>query len=398
MFRTRSDAFDVLVAALVGALALMAWNIGPSAVPLTVLGLAMAAVLLVRRRRPLTVLAVVSLLALAQVLLYPPRYDPMPHDVAVLIAMYTVVAGAIPTWHTVIAVAPVAAGCGIEAYRHSESLTYQLSMYLAVTAGTWLGAYAVRTRRLYVAGLEERAAAAERERDALARVAVAEERAAIARELHDVIAHSLAVMIVQADGAAYTLDTDKEQARAAIRQVAGTGREALQDMRRLVGVLRHGGPDASAAEAEPRAGADRRSLHLGGLDALVERARSAGVRLTTEVDENRPDLPPALELTAYRLVQEALTNVLRHAGANPRATLRLGCTAGALTIEMVDDGGAGPAREPVHPGGHGLIGMRERAAVHGGRFTAGPVPGGGWRVAATLPLPACTAAAEAVAA
>jgi signal transduction histidine kinase len=258
----------------------------------------------------------------------------------------------------------------------------------------------MRNRRLYVASLEERAATLERELDHLARIAAADERAAIARELHDVVAHSLSVMIIQADGGTYAFDHDPDQARRALTVVAATGREALEDMRRLVAVLRgDGSPTPAAAlspaSADPAVSDDRRRITLDQLDVLVERARSAGLTVRFECTGARPDLPPAVELTVYRIVQEALTNVLRHAG--PRADVRL-CLEyqpEAVHLAVTDDGGDRPVPlaaqdltgQPIRPG-HGLVGMQERASVHGGQFAAGPRAEGGWRVAATVPVPA----------
>ncbi|GAA5196924.1 sensor histidine kinase [Rugosimonospora acidiphila] len=378
------------------------------------IGLGMAAALLARRRYPLAVLAAVCAGGLLQVLLYPPTQDPQPYDIAVLIAMYSVVKYGRLLWHGLLAAVPVAIGCGIELYRHVATRPGLVShprlwieesaFFLAICGAVWLSGYTVRTRRLYVAGLQLRAFTAERERDHLARIAVATERASIARELHDVVAHSMAVMIVQADGAAYTLDGDPERAKGAIRQVAATGRDALEDMRRLVGVLR-GGED----EAEP--GTDRRRAGLDQLGALVDRARTAGLGVTLTEDGGRPELPAAADLTVYRIVQEALTNVLRHAGQAAGVELALRYRPGLVRIEATDDGGApapearhnrsgrpadegerghgrrggtGPTRRPGEPG-HGLVGMRERVAVHGGTFEAGPRLGGGWRVTAEVP-------------
>jgi signal transduction histidine kinase len=263
--------------------------------------------------------------------------------------------------------------------------------YIAACGGGWLTGYVVRTRHFYITGLEERAATAERERDHLTRIAVAEERATIARELHDVVAHSLAVMIVQADGADYALRTDPESARSAIRQVASTGREALDDMRRLVGVLRGGAdqdPDGSLADVP----CPRRPVGLADLDALVERAESARIDVDLRTIGIRRPLPSAVELTLYRIVQEALTNVLRHAGpgTSVRLVLQYGIDSVAVTVT---DNGHGKAAA-FGSGGHGLIGMRERVAVLGGWFTAGPATGGGWRVDARVPVMRSAAAAE----
>jgi signal transduction histidine kinase len=253
-----------------------------------------------------------------------------------------------------------------------------LIFLVAVCAAVWLTAYVLRTRRLYVLGLEERAVTAERERDHLATIAVAQERATIARELHDVVAHSMAVMIVQADGATYALDRDPEQARVAIKQVAATGRDALEDMRRLVGVLRGGAEDDEAP--------DRRRVGLDQLTALTERARSAGLALTVTEDGDRGSLPAAVELTVFRIVQEALTNTLRHAGPGAKVSLEMRYRPGSVQVEVIDDGAGALSGGAPQPGtGHGLVGMRERVAVHGGRFTAGPRLGGGWYLTAEVP-------------
>jgi len=350
----------------------------------------MALVLLVRRRHPLAVMAAVSALALVQ-LYFSKQDDPRPFDVAVLIAMYSVVKYSSRLWHGFLAAVPVAAGIVIEIARHLQRAaataggnaawlwTEALIFLVAICAAVWLTAYSVRTRRLYVLGLEERAATAERERDHLATIAVAQERATIARELHDIVAHSMAVMIVQADGASFVVDRDPEQARRAIRQVGDTGREALEDMRRLVGVLRGG---VAGQEGEQ----DRRRAGLDQLEALVDRARSAGLVVAIDEDGERGGLPAAVELTVFRLAQEALTNVLRHAGPGTQAALRLRYRPELVAVEVTDDGGRRlvPVPRPGG-GGHGLVGMRERVAVHGGEFTAGPRLGGGWRLAAEVP-------------
>jgi signal transduction histidine kinase len=403
---SRQAAFDIMVAAIVAFTAIWELFSAWTAPGVRAIGLGMAVALLARRRYPLVVMAVVSLGGLLQVVLYSPLHDPQLYDVAVLIAMYSAVKYGRRLWHGLLAAVPVAIGCGLELVRHIPvepspphlgQRWFEASGFLAAVCATiWLTGYTVRTRRLYVAGLEERAATAERERDHLARIAVATERASIARELHDVIAHSMAVMIVQADGAAYTLDGDRDRAKAAIRQVASTGREALEDMRRLVGVLR-GGDDE---QTEPEA--DRRRISLDQLGALVDRARSAGLRVTLTEEGQRPELAASVELTVYRIVQEALTNVLRHAGPGATVDLVLRYRPGAVRIEVGDDGGGaatggdhrpersgrpGSGREgPARRGsGHGLVGMRERIAVHGGTLEAGPTLGGGWRVSAEVP-------------
>jgi len=239
----------------------------------------------------------------------------------------------------------------------------------------------VRNRRAYYAALEDRADRLERERDAQAQVAAAAERARIARELHDVIAHNVSVMVVQADGASYALDRSPERARQALAAISSTGRQALDEMRHLLGVLR-------SAEEEP--GVDPLP-GIGQLDELLEQTRALGLAVSLTVDGVPFPLPGGVALAAYRTVQESLTNVRKHGGPGARAAVVLRYRPDALVLTITDDGrGAAAASDGA---GHGLVGMRERAAVYGGTLQAGPRPGGGYRVTARLPLAACPAGA-----
>ncbi|MEI4273064.1 histidine kinase [Klenkia sp. LSe6-5] len=234
-----------------------------------------------------------------------------------------------------------------------------------------------RTRRSLLVALEERAVRAERERDAGARAAVAEERTRIAREVHDVVAHNVSVMTALADGAGYTLATDPERARGAMAQVAATGREAIAEMHRLLGVLRAGD--------EP--GQDAPAPGLDQLDQLLEQVRAAGLAVTLTVAGTPAPLPATAQLAVHRLVQEALTNTLTHADGARAARVALRWGADALEVEVVDDGRGGRPRDPDRPPGHGLVGMRERFGAWGGAVETGPDRGGdGWRVHGTLPL------------
>ena len=385
--RVRSILFDVLVSA--GVVGLTSLGIFERKTPTATmwLGYVMALALLGRRRWPMWSMAVISLAALLQVILFPPAHDPLPYDLAVLVGMYSVVKYARRKLGAYLAAATVATGILIEIVRHPHLDPLFLAVfYVGVCGGVWLMAYAMRVRRLYVLDLEERATTLERERENLARIAVADERAAIARELHDVVAHSLAVMIVQADGGRYAFEADPAQARAALETVAGTGREALEDMRRLVGVLRGTQPEAAAAPAEPGDAVDRRRVGLGQLPSLVERATSAGLVVKLRVEGPVATLPPALELAVFRVVQEALTNVIRHAGARAKVDLRIEVTPWNVLLSVVDDGGPTPLGGSVGVG-HGLVGMRERVAVHAGTLDAGPGPERGWVVRASMPLP-----------
>ncbi|GHE12469.1 hypothetical protein GCM10011381_30500 [Klenkia taihuensis] len=232
-----------------------------------------------------------------------------------------------------------------------------------------------RTRRSLVRALEDRALRAERERDAGARAAVAEERTRIAREVHDVVAHNISVMTALADGAGYAIDTAPERARAAMGQVAATGREAITEMHRLLGVLR--GDDEHGAPA-PAPG-------LAQLDALVEQVRAAGLPVVLTVGGTPSPLPATAQLAVHRLVQEALTNTLTHADGARCARVALEWTADRLQVEVTDDGRGTRPRDPDRPPGHGLVGMRERFGAWGGTVETGPADGG-WRVRGVLPL------------
>ena len=233
-------------------------------------------------------------------------------------------------------------------------------------------AYALRRRTARAAELEERATRLEREREERTHAAVAAERRRIARELHDVIAHTVSVMTVQAGAARLLLDDDPERAIEPLQSVEETGREALIEIRRLFEVTREDGDDVPFG---PRPG-------IANLDALVEHARGAGLPVELAVEGEPVTLSPGLELAAYRVVQEALTNSLKHAG---HTTAQVGVRFGrdALDVEIVDRG-RGRARRAGS--GHGLIGMRERVALYGGELEAGPRSDGGFAVRARLPV------------
>jgi signal transduction histidine kinase len=243
----------------------------------------------------------------------------------------------------------------------------------------WVLGDSMRYRRAYYASLEGRAARAEAERDAQARIATAAERARIARELHDVIAHNVSVMVVQADGASYALGTDPDRAREALAAISATGRQALAEMRRLLGVLRRE-EDDGGSERAPQPG-------IGELGELLDQARGAGLPVSFTVEGEPRPLPGGVALAAYRIVQESLTNTRKHAGPVASASVRLRYSPEAVVLTISDDGwgGLGGAALPG-PTGHGLTGIRERVALYGGTVTAGPRPGGGFEVVATLPL------------
>jgi signal transduction histidine kinase len=238
----------------------------------------------------------------------------------------------------------------------------------------WIGGVGLGRKLEQVSAVEERAARLEREREEKARAAVAEERARIARELHDVVGHAVSVMTVQAAAVRRLLRPEQEREREALLVVEQTGREALAEMRKLVGVLRRP-EEAPALAPQPS---------LEHLDKLVENAREAGLPVDLRVEGKAIKLSPGVDLTAYRLVQEGLTNAIKHAGAS-RADVLVRYGDGAVEVVVSDDGAGNGASDAVS-GGHGLVGMRERVAVYGGELEAGPKPGGGYALRAKLPL------------
>ena len=245
----------------------------------------------------------------------------------------------------------------------------------------WVLGDSMRYRRAYYASLEDRAARLERDRDAQAQIAAAAERARIARELHDVVAHNVSVMVVQADGASYALDNEPEKARQALAAIAGTGRQALAEMRRMLGVLRSGDGNTGLT---PLPG-------IGQLGELLEQTRASGLAVAFTVEGVPGPLPGGVALAAYRIVQESLTNTRKHGGPDASAQVTLRYCEDVLVLQITDDGrGAATVADGA---GHGMTGMRERVALYGGTLQAGPRPGGGYQVTARLPLaPARTTA------
>ncbi|MGW6456609.1 sensor histidine kinase [Streptomyces sp. NPDC055078] len=235
----------------------------------------------------------------------------------------------------------------------------------------------VRGQRELMAEYADRAARAEAEREREAGRKVQEERVRIARELHDVVAHTVSAMTVQAGLALDALDTRPELAREAMRQVRTSGRDAVGELRATVGVLR-----GHRDEREPTAPAPR----LRQLGELAERVEGTGLRVSLRTDTGGRELPQLVELAAYRIVQEALTNVIKHADAARHAAVSVALTGDRLDIEITDDGRVPVPSPGADDDGYGLIGMRERAAAVGGSVAAGPAPGGGWCVRAVLPV------------
>jgi signal transduction histidine kinase len=242
----------------------------------------------------------------------------------------------------------------------------------SVFALGWLGGFAFRQRDVQAAEAEERAMQAEREREAAARLAVAEERARIARELHDIVAHALSVMVLQVGAVRHKLPDALGEDKEALEDVERAGRTALTEMRRLLGAMRERGHEA---ELEPQPG-------LENLEALVKRVRSTGLPVRLHVEGEPLPLPRALDLSAYRIVQEGLTNVLKHADAS-HAEVMVRHAGDAVQLEIKDDGRGPGGGDGL---GHGLVGIRERVKLYGGDMTAGPANGGGFVLSASLRL------------
>lgn len=322
--------------------------------------------LLLRRRYPLAVLAVMSASFVGSELIGPPIaiafYSIGAWSDRPLASRVTAVAGALVVTAALVAergVSPV------------ESL-----VPLAIFGGAWYLGSLARIRVHYTGMLEERARGLEAEREQDRRRAAAAERTRIARELHDIVAHRVSMMTVQAGAAGVVVDRDPDAARRAMAAVENAGRSTLDELRRLLGVLR---ADEDDSPVGPAPGLDR-------LSRLTQEMIAAGLDVRLTSTPGCDDLPEALAVSAYRIVQEALTNALKHGGPGTRADVNVRCDAGTLTIDVTDDGAERPS-DPL-PGGHGLIGMRERAAAFGGTLDAGPRPGGGYTVSARLPLEA----------
>ncbi|WP_283138119.1 sensor histidine kinase [Rhizohabitans arisaemae] len=373
---------------------------GPAWLP--ALQTALVAPLAWRRRAPMTVLVAIGVAAAVQWALDVQ----LPADAALLVALYTVAARR-PWRHTLVAALALQVGVLLAAARWAPPGRFPLTAAAlsamaaaAVLAGLWM-----RTRRAYVISLE-------RDREQRARLAVAEERARMTRDMHDIVTHNLSVMVALADSAAHVRHSAPDRAAAAVEQIAETGRQALQDMRRSLGAHDPSGPYGAATAAEEEhpslastpglrtpAGGDgadplrgredvmiRPMPGIAELGPLAERMRAAGLPTRLRVAGDVESVPATAQLTIYRLAQEALTNTLRHApGAG--ADVRVRVTARRAEVEVVDDGAHPRVSGVPEPesAGRGLAGMRERVSAYGGTLSAGPV-GGGWRVAAVLDL------------
>jgi signal transduction histidine kinase len=341
---------------------------------------ALIALIAARRVWPAAVFLAASAIGLAQWLLG----FPLLGDVALLVVLYTVAAHQSRT-RALLAAVVLEVGAVMAAAKWEPAGTLPRSLLFltaTVVAALFAGMTAASGSR-YLAWMDERARRLEVERDQQAAIAAAAERTRIARELHDIVSHSLSVVITLADAAALVSRADPGQGAGAMAEVSEVGRHALSDMRAMLGVLRTDEPPAGQAPQPPQPG-------VGQLSALVERIRATGLAVSLSVDGAAFALGAAAELTAYRIVQEALTNTLRHAAAR-HAWVTVSYDEPEVRIRVADDGitdpPAVPAVQPSPPAkrpGHGIEGMRERAALHHGALRAGPVGDGGWLVEATL--------------
>jgi signal transduction histidine kinase len=338
-------------------------------VPLTTLPIAL------RRYRPLSVLAV-TVVAETLLLLFSSRVQ-VP--LGVIVALYTVasrcerpVSIRAAEWVAL----PITVGVAVSSEGHVGRVIPELALF----AIAWVVGDNIRTRRAYLAELEARAARLEREREERDERAVAEERTRIARELHDVIAHNVSVMVVQASAGEELFDRDPARARESLSSVAATGRAALAELRRLLGVIRAEEENEVGPAYAPQPG-------IAYLDELIRQVQETGLAVELSVLGEPRELPEGVGLCAYRIVQEALTNTLKHAHAS-HAEVSVRYVDDALELQVVDDGrGSAGVNGDGKAGGHGLIGMRERVALFGGELTARPRrTADGYEVRARLPL------------
>jgi len=328
-----------------------------------------------RRRAPFAICLTITVLAAVQWFVSQELTDYL----ALLIAFYTVAAHA-PLRRVLVAGVLLEAGAvlGAANWPAPSGLPPAWALPLAtamIAAAGFLGYYVRTARRARAASLAERASRLKRDQEQQAQLAVAAERSRIARELHDIVAHNIATMIALSDGAAATAAKSPAQAATIMGDISATGRTALTEMRRLLGVLRQ----PVSADHTPQPG-------IGDLADLVARVRTAGLPTRLTITGDLADVPASAQLALYRMVQEALTNTLKHApGAS--ADVSLTYRAGEVELEVTDDGPRERGIAASQPGGgHGIVGMRERAAVFGGEVATGPRPGGGWRVHTVLPL------------
>ncbi|NUK11571.1 sensor histidine kinase [Streptomyces lunaelactis] len=343
-----------------------------------VLVVLVAGALVFRRRNPMAVLVFTTAVSVVELVAGEP---PAPIAMSAAVALYTVASRTdrSTTWRvgllTMGVLTAAAMVFGSTPWYTQENLGIFAWTGMAAAAGD-----AVRSRRAFVDAIRERAERAERTREEEARRRVAEERLRIARDLHDVVAHHIALVNVQAGVAAHVMDRRPDQAKEALAHVREASRSALNELRATVGLLRQSGDPEAPTEPAPG---------LDVLDELVTTFRQAGLPVEVARADDGVRLSAAVDLAAYRIIQEALTNVQKHAGTHAKAEVSVVRVGPTMEVTVLDNGAE--AEGPADGGGHGLLGMRERVGALGGRLTVGPRYGGGFRVQAILPLKARTA-------
>ncbi|CCW12688.1 sensor histidine kinase [Rhodococcus aetherivorans] len=376
---THTGTIDAVLAALLTAFGLLVVATSEPGWWDAVLVLVLSVPLAWRRTRVVPATAVVAAAAFVHLATVPTVSPVAP--VAVPAAVYALAAYG-PRWASTLGLAAAVAGGALAGIRYLGNIEDRSALGMAVSAvfvvvflaGAWAFGRIRNLRLEEMANLSERNRLLELEREKETELAALGERTRIAREMHDIVAHSLTVVIAQADGGRYAAPKHPEEAVSALTAIADTGRRALSDMRSLLAVLREDGPREFRVAPGP-----------DDLDELIADLRGGGLDVEFTVTGPRRDLPAGTGLTVYRIAQEALTNVLRHAGPRAHARVRLVWLPERVEVEIVDNGRGAAALVEPRPGGQGLIGMAERARLHGGAVSAGPAPGGGYRVHALLP-------------
>lgn len=374
-------ALGLLAALGVPSVLLATGEAWPALLADSIAAVAMPVAVCWRRRHPVVSTAVVLLGALLHFALGSAW---LPVDVVILVALYSVTVHG-PVWVSRLALAATLLGAGIQGVGATAAgrgtALGLVALVAAVAVTVWALGLARRNRLRHALSLAEREQRLTVQREQQVQIAAAAERARIAREMHDVVAHSLSVVIAQADGGRYAAGHDARAAEHALTTIADTGRAALADMRKLLGVLRAPGHDEPGTTPTPQ------PLE-GDLTALVAKVRASGLDTSlVPVGEPRA-LPPGLGVTVYRICQEALTNTLKHAGPAVQATVLVQWAPQRLVLQVDDTGHGAAADGNGDSAGHGLVGMQERVDVFGGTLQAGPRPDGGFRVRVELPTPA----------
>ncbi len=369
-------SFDVV---LVGALVVLSTAHAFAGVPTAwVLSVAEIAPLLLRRRHPMAVFVVIAAASVAQAVAVT---EPIVGQLAFPVAVYSVARWS-PRWQGITALLIGGAGAVVASIRWNvgnfngeisvAGLLPSTVTIAAIVTTAWALGFAAQQRERYVAQLVERAEQAERIAQREVQLAAQDERARIAREMHDVVAHGLSVIVVQADGARYAAARDPKVAATTLETISATGRESLAEMRRLLGLLRQGD-----SGLRPQPG-------LSDLSDLVADTRATGATVESDLPDPVPEVSDGIGLAVYRIVQESLTNVRKHAGPDPGVRLSVQVRGEAVLVEVRDDGRGGAAESDGR--GLGMTGMRERAESRGGTLEAGPASGGGFAVSARIPL------------